>query len=200
MKHLLFLFVLTILACKPQHYDLVIINGSIIDGTNKEAISSEIGIKDGRIVSIGLNGKYTADTTINASGLVVAPGFIDLHTHLEPLLDMPEAQSHVMQGVTTALGGPDGNSPWPLGEYLEKVDSTRVGLNVGYLTGHNRIRRNIMDLDNRAPTPEELDSMKLQVSQAMDEGAFGISTGLKYLPGTFSNVDEVIDLSAVAAQ
>jgi N-acyl-D-amino-acid deacylase len=199
MKHLLLFIALITISCKPQKYDIVILNGSIIDGKNQEAYPADIGIKDGEILKVGLSGKYTASETIDASGLVVAPGFIDLHTHLEPLMKMLEAQSHVMQGVTTALGGPDGSSPWPFGEYLEELEQEGVGLNVGYLVGHNTVRSNIMKLENRAPTQEELDSMKLQIRQGMDEGAFGISTGLKYLPGTFSEVAEVIELSAIAA-
>jgi dihydroorotase/N-acyl-D-amino-acid deacylase len=199
MKNLLFLILLIAVSCSHQKYDLVILNGNIIDGNNQEAFQSDLGIKDGRIIKVGLIGKYTTAETIDASGLIVAPGFIDLHTHLEPLENMPETQSHIMQGVTTALGGPDGSSPWPFGAYLRKLDSIGVGMNVGYLIGHNTVRRNIMNLDNRAPTPEELDSMKLQIGQGMEEGAFGISTGLKYLPGTFSDVEEVIELSAVAA-
>jgi dihydroorotase/N-acyl-D-amino-acid deacylase len=187
-------------ACTSTHYDVVIIGGLVIDGSDADAFSADIAIVNDRIVKIGHLGQYTADNTIDAEGLIVAPGFIDLHTHLDPIKELPEAQSHIMQGVTTALGGPDGSCPWPFGKYLSELDSMGTGLNVGYLTGHNTIRRNIMNLDNRAPTAEELDAMKMQVRQSMEEGAFGISTGLKYLPGTFSKVDEVIALSAVASE
>ena len=200
MKHFILLSLLAITACQPPQYDVVILNGNVIDGTNQEAVQKDIGIIGDKIVSVGLSGKYVAQDTIDAAGLVVAPGFIDLHTHLEPIKKLPEAKSHVMQGVTTALGGPDGGGPWPFGPYLDTLAEMGVGLNVGYLVGHNTVRRNIMSLDNRAPTDEELESMKSQVSQAMDEGAFGISTGLKYLPGTFSKVDEVIALSKVSAE
>ncbi|MDX1333663.1 MAG: D-aminoacylase, partial [Robiginitalea sp.] len=122
-----------------------------------------------------------------------------IHTHLDPILELPECESHVRQGVTTALGGPDGSSPWPFGAYLDSLEQLGMGMNVGYLIGHNTVRRNVMGLENRAPTPAELEQMKNQIAQGMQEGAFGISTGLKYLPGTFSEVGEVIALSQVAA-
>ena len=130
---------------------------------------------------------------------MVAPGFIDLHAHLEPLLQLPEAESQLRQGVTTALGGPDGGSPWPLNAYLDSVEAEGVGMNVAYLVGHNTIRRNVMQLDNRPPTEEELKHMQQQVAAGMQQGAFGISTGLKYVPGAFSDVEEVIALSKTAA-
>ena len=112
----------------------------------------------------------------------------------------PKAESHVRQGVTTALGGPDGSCPLPLGAYLDSLEETTIGLNVAYLIGHNTIRNHVMGLVNRDPTPAELDSMKSLVRQGMEDGAFGISTGLKYLPGTYSKVGEVIELSKVAGE
>ena len=158
-----------------------------------------IGIKADRIVAIGDLSDAIGTREINASGLVVAPGFIDLHTHLDPILELSECESHIRQGVTTALGGPDGSSPWPFGAYLDTLEQLGVGMNVGYLVGHNTVRRNVMGLENRAPTAGELERMKAQIAQGMQEGAFGISTGLKYLPGTFSEVDEVIALSKEAS-
>ena len=117
MKHFILLSLLAITACQPPQYDVVILNGNVIDGTNQEAVQKDIGIIGDKIVSVGLSGKYVAQDTIDAAGLVVAPGFIDLHTHLEPIKKLPEAKSHVMQGVTTALGGPDGGGPWPFGTH-----------------------------------------------------------------------------------
>lgn len=200
MKKLFYFILLASLSCTPSQYDTVILNGTVIDGTNKEGTQLDLAITDGKIIKIGKLKNYSATDTIDATGLIVSPGFIDLHTHLDPLHDMPEAKSHIMQGVTTALGGPDGGGPWPLGDYLTETEEMGVGLNVGYLTGHNTIRSNVMELENRAPTAEELDTMLQQVEQAMLEGAFGISTGLKYLPGTFAKVDEVIALSEVAGR
>jgi dihydroorotase/N-acyl-D-amino-acid deacylase len=136
---------------------------------------------------------------IEAEGLVVAPGFVDIHTHLDPLLRLPGGESHVRQGVTTALGGPDGSSPWPLEAYLQEADSLGVGLNVAYTVGHNTVRRAVMGLEDRAPTSDELEEMRRLVAREMDAGAWGLSTGLKYLPGAFSEVDEVVELARVAS-
>jgi len=182
-----------------QTYDLLIKNGQIVDGSGGVVYSGDIGITADRIVALGDLSGALGTREIDAGGLVVAPGFIDIHTHLDPILDLSECESHVRQGVTTALGGPDGSSPWPFGAYLDTLEQLGVGMNVGYLIGHNTVRRNVMGLENRAPTPAELEQMKAQIAQGMQEGAFGISTGLKYLPGTFSEVDEVIALSRVAA-
>ena len=112
---------------------------------------------------------------------------------------LPEARSMVSQGITPAIGGPDGSAPWPLAPYLDGLERMGVGLNVCLLVGHNSVRRAVMALDDRAPTAKELARMQAMVGQAMDEGAWGISTGLKYLPGSFAKTDEVIALSREAA-
>ena len=140
-----------------------------------------------------------AARVIDVSGLIVAPGFIDIHSHLDPLFRLPAAETKLRQGVTTALGGPDGGGPWPLGLYLDSAETLGVGVNVAFLVGHNTIRREVMGMDNRPPTDAELATMRQMVTQATDEGAFGISTGLRYLPGAYSNVDEVVALSEMAA-
>lgn len=196
---LILLSCFALLQCQTETYDTIILNGTVIDGTGKEARLADIGIIGDQIVKIGNLKSADANRVIDATGLIISPGFIDLHAHIDPLMRLPESESHIRQGITTALGGPDGSSPWPLGKYLDSLETFSLGMNVGYLTGHNTIRRNIIGLENRAPTPNELEQMKSQVSQAMSEGAFGISTGLKYLPGTFSDVGEVIALSKVAS-
>jgi dihydroorotase/N-acyl-D-amino-acid deacylase len=183
-----------------QDFDLLIKNGNVYDGSGKSYYQADVAVKNKRIVAIGNLEKKTAKRIIDAKELAVSPGFIDLHSHIESIHETPDAQSHVRQGVTLALGGPDGGSPWPFGKYLAELDKKPLGLNVAHLVGHNRIRKNIMNLDNRAPTAKELVQMQEQVAQAMQEGAFGISTGLKYLPGTFSEISEVIALSKVAAK
>lgn len=203
MKNSFYVLVLvaasTFISCQ-QEYDVIIKNGMVYDGSGKAPVLTDVAINEDRIVKVGNLGNAKAKREIDASGLAIAPGFIDLHAHLDPLLKLPGAESAIRQGVTTSLGGPDGSSPWPLAAYLDKADSLGMGMNVAFLIGHNTIRRNIMQLENRAPTSVELDSMKAQVAQGMNDGAFGISTGLKYLPGAFSNVDEVIELSEVASQ
>lgn len=191
-------FFATACSCS-ETYDVLIKNGQILDGTGREPFAGDVGINGDAIIAVGDLSGAVGKTEIDAGGLVVAPGFIDLHTHLDPILELSECESHIRQGVTTALGGPDGSSPWPFGKYLDTLEQVGVGMNVGYLIGHNTVRRNIMGLENRAPTPEELEQMKGQISRGMQEGAFGISTGLKYLPGAFSEIGEVIALSKIAS-
>ena len=198
----------TIIAClilcaacqSPTDFDIIIRNGTVYDGSFTAPVRADIAVSHDRIVRIGDLAHVSATKEIDATGLAVSPGFIDLHAHLEPLLKLPEAESHVRQGVTTALGGPDGRGPWPLHSYLDSVEMEGTGMNVAYLVGHNTVRQNVMKLDNRSPTDEELEQMKQQVAAGMQQGAFGISTGLKYVPGTFSEVDEVIALSKIAAE
>lgn len=196
-------------ACAPRAtvrtttptYDLLIAGGTVIDGTGAARYRADVALNGDRIalVSRSALSPSTARRTIAATGLIVAPGFIDLHAHIDPLLRMPDAESHVRQGVTTALGGPDGGGPWPFAAYLDSAESLGLGMNVAFLVGHNTIRRNVMQLADRDPTPAELDQMRTMVAQGMHEGAFGLSTGLRYLPGTFSRTDEVVALSKVAA-
>lgn len=200
MKSLCFVVcVLSILACTPTA-DLLIRNGQVMDGTGQAAVLQDVAVRKDRIYRVGPQLKIKSRRTIDAQGMIVSPGFIDVHAHLEPLVLMPDAESHVRQGVTTALGGPDGGGPLPLGEYLDSLAAQGIGLNVGYLVGHNSVRNHVMGLVNRAPTAAELDSMRFLIDRAMRNGAFGISTGLKYLPGTYAALDEIIALSRVAAR
>jgi dihydroorotase/N-acyl-D-amino-acid deacylase len=182
-------------------YDLLIAGGTVIDGSGAPRFRADVAIRGDRIALVSRQPLASAHArrTIDAAGLIVAPGFIDLHAHLEPLLRMPDAESHVRQGVTTALGGPDGGGPWPFAAYLDSAQALGMGMNVGFLVGHNTIRRAVMQLADRAPSAAELDRMRGMVAQGMGEGAFGLSTGLRYLPGTFSKTDEVVALAKVAA-
>lgn len=199
--HILFFFlVLCLLSCrKTGPFDIIIKGGSIIDGTGAPAQKGDIGIFQGKITVIGNLQNAKALRVIDASGLTVSPGFIDMHAHIEEIMDYPAAENHVRQGVTTVLGGPDGAGPWPFGKYLDSLENHfRLGINIAYLTGHNGIRWKVMGNENRRPTEAELERMKDMVRQAMLEGAFGMSTGLKYLPGTFAETSEVIELSKIA--
>ena len=188
-------------AAGQGQYDIIIANGSIIDGSGAARYRGDVAIAGGRVVRVGPGSipPALAKRVIDAAGLIVAPGFIDLHAHLDPLPQMPDAQSAAMQGVTLALGGPDGGGPWPFSGYLDSLDRKPLGINVAFLAGHNTIRRAVMGTENRAPTADELARMQSMVAQSMGEGAFGMSTGLRYIPGFYSNIDEVVALSKVAA-
>lgn len=181
-------------------YDVVIAGGTVVDGTGSPGFHADVAVRGDRIVRIDRRGIDPALATrvIDATGMIIAPGFIDIHPHIEALLSMPGAESKVRQGVTTMIGGPDGGSPWPIGRALAAAESAGIGPNVGYFVGHNTIRREVMGLSDRAPTPEELSRMRAMVAQAMGEGAWGLSTGLIYLPGTFATTDEIVALAEVA--
>ena len=190
-------------ACEPSaRYDLVIAGATVVDGSGEPGFAADVAIADGRIarVSRAPLSPDGAARVVDGTGLVLAPGFIDLHAHLDPLLDLPGAESHVRQGVTTALGGPDGSAPWPLAPYLDSAASAGLGMNVSFLAGHNTIRRAVIGMADRAPTVEELARMRAMVDTAMAQGAFGLSTGLRYLPGAFAQTDEIVALAEAARQ
>jgi N-acyl-D-amino-acid deacylase len=201
VRSLLVLAAFSTAATAQAGYDLIIRGGTIIDGTGQARFAGDVAIRGDRIVRVSRlrlrGGPQTR--VIDATGKVVAPGFIDLHAHLEPLLNLRGAESHVRQGVTLAVGGPDGGGPLPLAAYLDTVERGGVGMNVAYLIGHNSIRERIMGDAAREPTAAELAQMKELVAQGMRDGAFGISTGLRYIPGYYSKTSEVIELSRVAA-
>jgi len=183
-------------------YDVVLANATIVDGTGAPRRAGHVAIKGGRIAAVRAT-PFTAGSaprTIDVRGQVVAPGFIDLHAHLEPLLELPDATSAARQGVTLALGGPDGGGPYPLAATMDSAAALGVGINVGYQVGHNTVRQQVMGTANRAPTAEELARIRAMVAQGMRDGAFGLSTGLIYIPGTYSKLDEVLALAGEAAR
>ena len=207
-------------------YDLLLKNGSVFDGTGAAPVSADIGVVGDEIVALGrLEGE--AAKTLDADGLSVAPGFIDLHTHSDMsfLLD-PTAQSKVRQGVTLELAGNCGSSfcaplqgaaeellqtrvsqysdrfeaTWSdFGGYLDAVEAAGSTLNLAVQVGHATVRSGVVGLDARAPTGDELDRMKRLVSESLDAGAMGLSTGLFYSPGNYARLEEVIELAALAA-
>ena len=186
---------------QQPRFDILITGGSILDGTGSPPRRADIAIKGDRIAAISATPipRMQAARVIDATGKTVTPGFIDMHAHLDPLLRLPLAESALRQGVTTGLGGPDGGSPLPLAPYLDSARRLKTGINVAFLVGHNDIRRSVMGMSDKAPTEDQLTRMKALVAKAMRDGAFGISTGLLYLPGTYSTIDEVVELSRVAA-
>lgn len=181
-------------------WDVLIRGGTVVDGSGRPGYPGDVAIRGDRIARISRSplNPDRATRVIDATDRVVSPGFVDIHTHLDPLLRLPGGESHVRQGVTTALGGPDGSAPWPLAAYLDEAQALGVGLNVGFMVGHNTVRRTVMGLADRSPTHDELRQMEEMVARGMHEGAWGLSTGLKYLPGAFAALDEVVALSRVA--
>ncbi len=186
-------------AIKRPQFDLVIQGGTIVDGQGKEPYRADIGIYRGKIKKIGKPQAFAgkkATRTLLVKGLMVCPGFIDLHTHAErKILEHPDAHNFIHQGVTTVLGGNCGGSPYPIGAFLEKVEKKKIALNFCTLVGHNTIRRKVMGNAGRAATEDELQQMRKMVAQAMKDGAFGLSTGLKYMPGAFAQTGEIIELA-----
>lgn len=235
-----------------EHLDIIIKKGNVVDGTGKDMYKADIGIKDERIIHIGDLEGWTAEKVIEAEGMIVSPGFIDVHSHGEAtVLLFPEAQSALGQGITTIVGGNCGISPAPLkdywlmafwefdfwnevepytfyedpikpidkvkkvlnerfdldvdwqtfGEFLEKVESRGTSANIVPLVGHGQIRAQVMGKDSsRLATSEEIDRMKDFVREAMESGAYGMSTGLDYAPGAYANTEELIDLAKVVKQ
>ena len=195
------LALLTACSTTPPAYDLLIVDGTIIDGTGAPGYTGDIAITGDRIAEIGDLDGVKATRVIDASGLTVSPGFIDLHSHADRnIRDNPGAENYLHQGVTTLLAGNCGNSPVHLDEYFQSVDETGIALNLGLLIGHNDVREEVMENANRAPTAEEQIQMEGLVKTAMDDGAFGLSTGLIYIPGAYSETGEVIALARVAAK
>lgn len=180
--------------------DLLIQNGKIIDGTGNSWYVADIAIKDGKIVSIGKKLPVNASRIIDASGLIVAPGFIDVHTHLEGDEEKePTAKSFIYDGVTTCITGNCGSSNVDVKKYLRWIDSLKLSINVATLIGHNDIRKAVMGRANRDATPEEMKKMESLVEQAMKEGAVGMSTGLIYIPGTYTKTSEIVDLAKIVS-
>lgn len=197
----LFLFLLFPVFAYSQQCDILITNGKIIDGAGNSWYYGSIAVKDGKIIGIGRDVNLTAKRTIDARGMIVAPGFIDVHTHLEGDEDRdPMAQSFIYDGVTTCITGNCGSSNVDIGKYFKWIDSLKLSINVASLIGHNDVRKAVMGRANRDATPEEMKKMDDLVDKAMRDGAVGLSTGLQYIPGVYSKTPEVVELAKVAAQ
>jgi len=208
---------------QPQ-FDVLIKNGRIVDGSGSPGYNADIAIKDRRIARIGNLANATATKTIDASGMVVAPGFIDMLGQSETyLLIDPRGMSKVMMGVTTEITG-EGESIAPindrqikeqedflkrfnltidwrtLDEYFKRLEKQGTGLNLGTFVGATQVREYVIGYDDRSPTPQQLEQMKQLVASAMRDGALGLSTSLQYIPARFAKTDEIVELAKVASQ
>jgi N-acyl-D-amino-acid deacylase len=199
------LLVLVSLAVAPEAqappYDLLIRNGRIVDGTGSPWYRGDLAVRGDTIVRIAPRIDAPAAKTIDAAGKIVAPGFIDIHTHSRRgIFQVPTAENYVRQGVTTLMEGPDGSSPLPIKPFLDRVTALKVSPNFGLFVGQGTIRDEVIGPLNRKATDAELEKMRGLVRQGMEDGAFGLSSGLFYVPGTFTPTAEVVELAKVAGR
>jgi len=182
-------------------YDLLIRNARVIDGTGNPWFRADVAVKGGRIAGVGKFPTATADRVIDAGQRVVAPGFIDVHTHIEGGIEkVPRADNYLLDGVTTVITGNCGGSQLRLAEWFASLEKLGIGINVASFIGHNTVRGEVMGTANRLATPDEIARMQSLIETAMRDGAIGFSTGLIYIPGTYSNTDEVVALARAAAK
>ncbi len=200
MKKILFISLLLPLTIVAQNADILIKNGKILDGTGNSWYYGDVAIQGGKIIAIGKSLPHKATSIIDAGGLMVAPGFIDVHTHIEgDERKNPTADNFIYDGVTTVVTGNCGLSQVDIGSYFSMLDSLHTSINVASLVGHNDVRKAVMGAANRDPNEAEMQKMESLVSQAMKDGAVGLSTGLIYIPGTYSKTAEVVRLAKAAS-
>jgi N-acyl-D-aspartate/D-glutamate deacylase len=189
---------------RPASLDVLIRGGTVIDATGAQPRVADIGIVGGRIVFIGRATRdRRATRTIDAAGLVVAPGFIDPHAHVLEDLSSPGRAAnlpYLMQGVTTVVTGNDGGGPTDIAGTLALWERQRIGTNAALLVGQGRVRAQVLGMSDASPTAEQLESMRALVGRAMADGALGLSSGLYYAPGSYASTEEVIELAKVAAR
>ncbi len=188
-------------------YSIIISGGLVYDGLGNLPNRTDVGVIGDRIVRLGDLSGALAERRIEAAGLAVVPGIIDIHSHAtsetiesSAIVQRPIAENYLRQGVTTAIGGQDGSSTLAVGEFLAFLDQSPAAINVGLFIGHGSVRESVMGLDDRAPTKNELAEMRALVEVAMSEGAFGLSSGLEYTPGAFARVEEIIEIARPAAR
>ncbi len=200
---LLLFGLLLITVCKqsPIPYDVIIQNGTVVDGTDAPAYHASIAIQDDKIVKVSTEKIAVAPETklIDAKGLIVSPGFIDMHTNVEVnIQDYPLAENFIRQGITTIMASlHSGDQAFPLDTY---ADTLTMSPNMGYFAGHSWIRKQVMGKENRAPSKAELDSMRYYVAETMKQGAIGFSTGLEYVPGNYADEAEIVELAKIASK
>lgn len=200
-KLLVLTLILPTLLFAQKHFDIILKNGKIIDGAGNPWFYGDVGIVKDKIVKIGDLSKAKAKNVIDATGLIVAPGFIDVHTHIEgDEKKTPTADNFIYDGVTTVITGNCGLSEVDLKKYFKFLDSLRLSVNVGSLVGHNDVRKAVLGEAAVAPNADQLKRMENLVEQAMRDGALGFSTGLIYTPGLYSKTDEVVALAKASAK
>ncbi|MDP2955516.1 MAG: D-aminoacylase [Longimicrobiales bacterium] len=191
---------LTPLPASAQRYDILIKGGTVVDGTGSPGFVADVAISGDRIAAVSREGidPSLARSVIDATGRVVSPGFIDNHAHIQTTIhEYPLAENFLRQGITTIMASlHSGDQPWPLDAYASSLE---VAPNVGFFAGHSWVRKEVLGLENRDPTPEELERMKALVAGSMEQGALGLSTGLLYVPANFAKTEEVIELAKVAS-
>jgi len=180
--------------------DLIFTNAYVVDGTGEPGQVADVRVRGDRILKVGSLTPTDAETEIDATNLVLAPGFIDTHSHHDGGLEEGGALAAVSQGITTIIAGQDGGSPLPLADFFTRMETATVSVNVAAYVGHNSIRRRVMGDDfRREATLEEIEEMKVLLESELESGALGLSTGLEYDPGIYSSTDEVVELARSAA-
>ncbi len=209
-----------------NRFDIIIKNGSVLDGTGIPAVKKDVGIKNGKIIAIDDLSQATTDLIIDAENLAVAPGFIDIHTHSDiELLVNPKAESKIRQGVTTEIGGNCGGSAFPITEedfaeydqrlferygihanwknvdgFLQALEEKQISFNYATFTGHGDIRAYVVGRNDVPATPDQLDKMKQTLAQSIENGSQGLSTGLEYSPGSYASTEELIELNRIVSK
>ncbi len=195
---------LLVLSCwwlPPLHAQRIVLKGGVVvDGSGGPRFLADVAILDGRIEAVGPIDPQPGDEVVAVRGLVVAPGFIDLHNHsTEGLLNEPEAKTQVSQGITTVLMGPDGEAPFPPGRYFDKIAEKGTAINIALMVGHGTVRSLILGSDyKRVADRSEIGAMAALVRVGISQGAFGLSSGLEYDPGFYSSTDELTELARAA--
>ncbi|RKY86595.1 hypothetical protein DRQ09_05975 [candidate division KSB1 bacterium] len=209
-----------------DEFDLIIKNCSIVDGTGADEYKADIGIKSDKIITIGNLSSRTSKKYIDVKGYIVSPGFIDIHSHTDiDLFVNPRAESKIHQGVTTEIGGQCGSSagPWrgeslekikkylferyelnvdwmDIGGFFDRLERNKSAVNLASMVGHGTIRESVMGMNNRKPLKSEIDEMKKLLMKSIEEGAYGLSTGLEYTPGSFATTEEIIELAKLLSK
>ena len=197
---------LSFLGCSPDvtaDFDILIRNGTIVDGTGNPRFQADVGILDDTVVEISNLAGKTAVHTFDAEGLIVSPGFIDTHTHCDRNLGRPDSNAnlnYLSQGVTTVVTGNCGSGTFEIAKTKAKWEEQGIGTNAVHLVGFGDVRRAVLETEPRQPEPQELEKMRSILLAAMKEGAWGISTGLEYVPDRYSTTEEIIEVTKVVAE